>query len=61
MEGKDSPNEGPSDESKFVHKFGSKITELAVKIVGTLGRYVIDDRMNSGLGYVTSVVQIKRR
>ena len=60
-EKKKNPTEGPSDESKFERKFGSKTTELVVIIMGPLSVCVIDVNMESGFVYVPAVAYIKNR
>lgn len=61
VQGKDMPTEGKYAEMEFETEFGSKIATLVVRITRTLwgsGRTVI---MDSGFGYIPSVVQLRAK
>jgi len=61
VEGKSKPKEGPNAESKFEKEFESKIAALVVRMTTPIwgsGKVVI---MDSGFGYVPSVVQLKEK
>ena len=61
VEGRSKPKEGPNAESKFEKEFESKIAALVVRMTTPIwgsGKVVI---MDSGFGYVPSVVQLKEK
>ena len=61
VEGKDQPKEGPHATGKFEEEFGSKMGALVVRMMEGVrgsGRCVI---LDSGFGYVPSVVQLKNK
>ena len=61
VEGKSKPKEGPHAESKFEKEFESKIAALVVRMTTPIwgsGKVVI---MDSGFGYVPSIVQLKEK
>ena len=61
VEGKSAPKLGPHREAEFEHEFDSKIAALVVRMTRPIwgsGRAVI---MDSGFGYVASMVQLKAK
>ena len=61
VEGKDTPKEGENTKAEFEEEFGSKVAALVVRMSQPLwgsGQAII---MDSGFGYIPSVVQLQNK